>query len=140
VDAPLDRRVSFAANTSGGHMPDLLHPADAAPEQDPAAPPDDPGEFGVAGYASDSIQADLLVDALEDAGIDAFLDGDRAGMVEKLSSPAEGYPIRVPLKSLEAAGKLIAERKAALEADPEAAGRAADEAQLAEEAEAGQKS
>jgi hypothetical protein len=115
-------------------MAGVLNPPDGSPEEEPAVPPDDPGEFAIAGRAQDFLQADLLVAALEEADIDAFVDADRDGMVEKLSSPAEGYPIRVPLKHLAAASKLLEERKAALEADPEAAARAADEAQAAEEA------
>ena len=116
-------------------MADLLHPAETATEQEPATQPGDPGELAIAGRAQDSIEADLLVDALEEAGIAAFVDADRKGMVEKLSSPAEGFPIRVPAKDLERAIALLAEHKTALEADPEAGARAADEAEAAEEAE-----
>ena len=108
----------------------------AAVAGDPSLPDlrEDDRDFAVAGRAQDAIQADLLVDALEEAGIDAFVDSDRDGMVEKLSSPAEGYPIKVPRKDLERGSALLAERKAALEADPEAGARAAEEAQEAEAA------
>ena len=111
-------------------------PSAAAVATDPSLPDqrEDDRDFAVAGRAQDAIQAELLVDALEEAGIDAFVDADRDGMVEKLSSPAEGYPIKVPLRDLERGSALLAERKAALEADPEAGARAAEEAQEAEAA------
>jgi hypothetical protein len=105
--------------------------AEEAPNPNPA---EDDREFAIAGRAQDSIQAGLLVAALEEAGIDAFTDPDRDGMVEKLSAPAEGFPIRVPLADLDRASKLLAEAKAALESDPAGGARAADEASAAEEA------
>jgi hypothetical protein len=95
---------------------------------------DDDREFAIAGRAQDAIQASLLVAALEEAGIDAFTDADRDGMVEKLSAPAEGFPIKVPRADLEKATALVAEQKAALEADPAGGARAAEEASAAEEA------
>ena len=105
----------------------------AAPEES-QPPAEDNREFAIAGRAQDAIQATLLVAALDEAGIDAFTDADRDGMVEKLSAPAEGFPIRVPLADLEKASALLAEQKAALEADPAGGARAADEASAAEEA------
>ena len=95
---------------------------------------EDDREFAIAGRAQDAIQASLLVAALDEAGIDAFTDADRDGMVEKLSAPAEGFPIRVPLADLEKATALVAEQKAALEADPAGGARAAEEASAAEDA------
>ena len=111
-----------------------LPDAAAAPAPERPNTADDDAEFAVAGRAQDALQAGLLVDALEEAGIDAFVDADRDGMVEKLSSPAEGYPIRVRLEDLARGRVLLEERKAALEADPEAGARAAEEAQEAEAA------
>jgi hypothetical protein len=115
-------------------MADLLHPAADSQEQDSEGAPADPGDYAVAGNARDALEADLIVDALEEAGISAFVDSERKGMVEKLAAPAEGYPVRVPAKDLEKARALFEERKAALEADPDAAARAAEEAEAAEEA------
>ena len=114
-------------------------------DQNPAVAEESPNtsednrEFAIAGRAQDAIQASLLVAALEEAGIDAFTDAARDGMVEKLSVPAEGFPIRVPLADLERASKLVAEAKAALESDPAGGARAADEASAAEEAAAAAK-
>ncbi len=93
---------------------------------------DDDREFVVAGRARDSIQAGLLVAMLDEAGIDAFTDPDRDGMVEKLSAPAEGFPIRVPRVDLAKATALFIEQKAALEADPAGGALAAEEASAAE--------
>ena len=99
--------------------------ADAAEETQPQG--EDDREFAEAGRAADALQGDLLVSYLEEQGIEAFVDAARDGMVEKLSAPAEGFPIKVPVKDREKAAELIAERKAALEEDPEAASRAAEE-------------
>ena len=107
--------------------------ADAAEETQPQG--EDDREFAVAGRAHDALQADLLVSYLEEQGLEAFVDADRDGMVEKLSAPADGFPIRVPAKDLEKAAGLLAERKAALEEDPEAASRAAEEESAKSEAE-----
>ena len=95
---------------------------------------EDDREFAIAGRAQDAIQAEVLVAALEEAGIDAFTDADRDGMVEKLSAPAEGFPIRVPLADLQKAAALLAQAQAALDSDPAGGARAADEASAAEEA------
>lgn len=90
-------------------------------------PQDDNREFAVAGLANDAIEAELLVRACEDADIDAFVDAARDGMVEKLSAVSEKFEIRVPLKDLEAAQKVIAERRAALEGDPAGWQKAAED-------------
>ena len=92
-----------------------------------APPAEDDREFAVAGLANDMLEADLLVSACEEAGIDAFVDAARDGMVEKLSAPSENFEIRVPIKDLERAKVLVAERKAALESDPEGWAKAAEE-------------
>jgi hypothetical protein len=116
-------------------MADLLHPKVAAPEQDQESlpPPEDPGDFAVAGQAKDALQARLLADALDQAGIPAFVDAARDGMVRLLAAPAEGFLLRVPARDLERATALLEEHRAALESDPEAGARAADEAEAAEE-------
>ena len=115
-------------------MADLPNAAAVATEPEPPDLREDDAEFAVAGRAQDGLQADLLVEALDEAGIDAFVDSDRDGMVEKLSAPAEGYPIKVPIQDLQRATALLVEIKAALESDPEAGARAAEEAQEAEAA------
>ena len=92
-----------------------------------ALPQDDNREFAVAGLANDALEAELLVDACEEAGIDAFVDAARDGMVEKLSAPSEKFEIRVPIKELEAARKIIGERRAALESDPQGWEKAAED-------------
>ena len=96
---------------------------------------EDDREFAEAGRAANALQAELLVSYLEEQGIEAFVDPARDGMVEKLSSPAEGFPIKVPAKDVESAAAMIAARKAALDEDPEAASRAAEEEALREVAE-----
>jgi hypothetical protein len=105
--------------------------SDAA--DDASDTPDDPGQFEVAGTAPDSLEADLLGRALEDAGIPAIVHSPRSGVVGKLSTPVEVYNILVPARDLERARSLLAERRAALEADPEAAARAAEEEEEASE-------
>lgn len=90
-------------------------------------PQDDNREFAVAGLANDAIEAELLRTACEDADIDAFVEAARDGMVEKLSAVSEKFEIRVALKDLEAAQKLITERRAALEGDPAAWQKAAED-------------
>jgi 8-oxo-dGTP pyrophosphatase MutT (NUDIX family) len=48
-------------------------------------------------------------------------------VVGKIDSPVEVYDLLVPARDLERARSLLSERRAALEADPEAAARAAEE-------------
>jgi hypothetical protein len=114
-------------------MADLLHPRDSDADDDASDAPDDPGEFELAGTAPDSLEADLLWRALEDVGIPAIVHSPRSGVVGKLSSPVEVYNILVPARDLERARTLLAERRAALEADPEAAARAAEDEEQAGE-------
>ena len=114
-------------------MADLLHPRDSEKDDDLSEGPEDPGEFEVAGTAPDSFEADLLWRALEDEGIPAIVHSARSGVVGKLASPVEVYNILVPARELERARALLAERRAALEADPEAAARAAEEEEQAGE-------
>ncbi|MBS2023865.1 MAG: DUF2007 domain-containing protein [Deltaproteobacteria bacterium] len=90
-------------------------------------PQDDNREFAVAGLANDAIEAELLVDACDEAGIDAMVAAGRSGMVDKLAAVSETFEIRVAAKDLEAAQKIIAERKEALEQDPEGWSKAAEE-------------
>lgn len=89
-------------------------------------PQDDNREFAAAGLANDAIEAALLVTACEEAGIDAFVDAARDGMVEKVSAPSEKFEIKVPIKDVDAARQLISERRAALESDPEGWQKAAE--------------
>jgi hypothetical protein len=112
-------------------MADLFHPRDPGASDEASEAPDDPGEFEVAGTAPDSLEADLLWRALEDVGIPAIVHSARSGVVGKLSSPVEVYDILVPARDVERARSLLAERRAALEADPEAAARAAEEEEKA---------
>src|SRR5205823_10200031 len=114
-------------------MSDLLHPRDSDPDDDSSQEPEDPGDFEVAGTAPDALEADLLWRALEDAGIPVIVHSPRSGVVGKLSSPVEVYNLLVPARDLDRARSLVAERRAALEADPEAAARAAEEEERAEE-------
>ena len=113
-------------------MADLLHPDEGEEDEMPEAP-QELGEFEVAATARDAIEADLLWRACEDAGIPAIVRSPRSGLVGKLASPIEVFTILVPARDLEQARALLAERRAALEADPEGAGRAAEEAEAAEE-------
>jgi hypothetical protein len=87
----------------------------------------------VAGTAADSFEADLLWRALEDEGIPSIVHSPRSGVVGKLASPVEVYNILVPTRDVERARTLLAQRRAALEADPEAAARAAEEEEKAGE-------
>jgi hypothetical protein len=103
-------------------------------EQNPQQPNDDERDFVSAGIAQDAIEADLLRRICEDAGIEALVDSSRAGMVDKLSAPAEGWRIFVAAQDLPRARELITANRAALEADPEAGARAAEAAEAAEEA------
>lgn len=120
-------------------MADLFHPAQTDEDGTVRETPDDPGEFQVAASVPDPFEADLLSRALEDAGIPAIVHSPHAGMVGKIDSPVEVYNLLVPARDLDRAQSLIAERRAALEADPEAAARAAEDAEEAEE-ESGQRS
>ena len=95
---------------------------------------DDERELVAAGTAQDSIEADLLRGACEEAGIVVLIDEARGGMVEKLSNPSAAWTLRVPAADLDRARKLIAETRAAVEADPDAGARAAEDAEAAEEA------
>jgi hypothetical protein len=110
---------------------DLLHPDDT--EEEPEETPFDPGDFVLAMSAENSMQAELLVSACEEADIPAILQSPRSGPVGTISSPVDGFNILVPQRDFERAMKLLDERKAALEADPEGAARAAEEEEAAEE-------
>lgn len=114
-------------------MPDLLHPKNAEQEEAPETP-FDPGDFVLAMAAEDQMQAQLLVSACEEAEIPAILQSPRSGPVGTISSPVDGFNILVPQRDLERAMKLLGERRAALEADPEGAAKAAEDAEAAEEA------
>jgi len=113
-------------------MADLLHP-DETGEDEVSEAPRELGEFEVAATAPDALEADLLSRACEDAGIPAIVRSPRSGLVGKLASPVEVFNILVPAREVDRARALIAERREALEADPEGAGRAAEEAEAAEE-------
>jgi hypothetical protein len=113
-------------------MADLLHPNEAEEEAVDEAP-DDPGEFEVAGTAADAIEADLLWRALEDEGIPAIVRSPRSDFAGKLDAPVDLFSLLVPARDLDKARSLLEERRAALEADPDGAGRAAEEAESAEE-------
>jgi hypothetical protein len=54
-------------------------------------------------------------------------------VVGKLASPVEVYNILVPARDVERARTLLAERRAALESDPQGAARAAEEEEEAGE-------
>jgi hypothetical protein len=95
--------------------------------------PIDPGEFVLADTADDEILAGLLVRACEEAGIPAILQDPRAGVVGKLASPVDSFRILVPAQNLDGAQQVLQARREALEADPEGAGRAAEEAEAEEE-------
>lgn len=113
-------------------MADMLHPENAE-ESDLREEPQDPGDFEVAGTAADALEADLLWRALEDAGIPAIVRSPRSDFAGKLDAPVDLFTLLVPVRDLSQARSLLAERRAALEADPDSAGRAAEEAQAAEE-------
>jgi hypothetical protein len=113
-------------------MADLLHPSQTDGDEDVREAPEDPGEFAVAGSVPDSFEADLLSRALDEAGIPAIVHAPHSGMVGKIDSPVEVYNLLVPARELNRARLILAERRAALEADPEAAARAAEDAQEAE--------
>jgi hypothetical protein len=107
-------------------MADLLHPTGTDLEE-PEETPEDPGEFELAITAEDQLEAQLLVAACEEAGIQVILKSKRAGTVGTLASPVDGFDILVPRKDLERARLVLEERKLALEADPDGAARAAED-------------
>jgi hypothetical protein len=113
-------------------MADLLHPPEAE-EEDVQEAPEDPGEFEVAGSAADALEADLLWRALEDAGIPAIVRSPRSDIAGKIDSPVDAFTLLVLSRDLSQARSLLAERRAALESDPESAARAAEEAEASEE-------
>lgn len=114
-------------------MPDVLHPTDAEAEQEGTETPLDTGDFQLAATADDPILAERLLAACEDAGIPALLQSPRSGPVGTVASPVEGWEIRVPAEHRDRAAVLLEETKAALAADPEGAGRAAEEEEAASE-------
>jgi hypothetical protein len=107
-------------------MTDLLHPDQSDEEETPEAP-FDPGDFVLALSAEDAMEAQLLVAACEEAEIPAILQSPRSGLVGNIASPVDGFNILVPKRDLARAQALLQERKAALEADPAGAARAAEE-------------
>ena len=113
-------------------MADLLHPDETQQDEIPETPID-PGDFELAWSAENSMQAGLLADACEEAGIPCILQSPRSGPVGTISSPVESFNLLVPKKDLDRARALIAERRAALDADPEGAQRAAEEEEAAGE-------
>jgi hypothetical protein len=120
-------------------MPDVLHPAEGPDGDDDGEEQGlDDGDFVEVASADDGIEADLLRAACEDAGIPAIVRAPRQSMVGKIDAPSDSHTILVRNLDLEKARALIAERKAQLEADPEAAARAAEEEEAEEEAKANQ--
>jgi hypothetical protein len=113
-------------------MADLLHP-DETEQEDAPETPFDPGDFVLAMAAEDQMEAQLLVAACEDAGIPAILQSPRSGPVGTISSPVDGFHLLVPERDLARAMKILDERRAALDADPEGAARAAEEEEAAGE-------
>ena len=113
-------------------MADLLHPNDVA-ETELQEEPQDPGDFEVAGTAANALEADLLWRALEDAGIPAIVRSPRSDFAGKLDAPVDLFTLLVPVRDLPQARSLLTERRAALEADPDSAARAAEEEQAAGE-------
>jgi hypothetical protein len=113
-------------------MADLLHP-DETEQEDAPETPFDPGDFVLAMAAEDQMEAQLLVAACEDAGIPAILQSPRSGPVGTISSPVDGFRLLVPERDLARAMKILDERRAALDADPEGAARAAEEEEAAGE-------
>src|SRR5919204_3408787 len=109
-------------------MPDLLHPEEGEREEQEEAP-FDPGEFVFAMSAEDQVEAQLLVAACGEQDIPAILQSSRSGPVGTIASPVDGFNILVPQRDLAKALDLLQERKAALEADPDGAARAAEEEQ-----------
>ncbi len=114
-------------------MADLLHPDGTEQDEIPETPID-PGDFELVMSADDSMEAGLLADACEEAGIPCILQSPRSGAVGTIASPVESFNLLVPKQDLDRARSLLAERKAALQADPEGAQRAAEEEEAAGEA------
>jgi hypothetical protein len=114
-------------------MADVFHPSEGPDEEVDDETPIDTGDFAFAVSADDQIEAELLVSACEQAGIPAILQSPRSGPVGTIASPVDGFQILVPRRELERATRLLTERKAALEADPEGAARAAEEEEAAGE-------
>ncbi|HXN55538.1 MAG TPA: hypothetical protein VN874_04665 [Myxococcales bacterium] len=115
-------------------MADILHPAESDPADEPAIEqPIDPGDFEVAATAADSLEAEILVRACAEEHIPAILQSPRSGLVGTISSPVEAYVIQVPARDLDRARLLLAERRAALQSDPDGAARAAEEEEAASE-------
>ena len=114
-------------------MGDLLHP-DGPDEDESEETPFDPGDFVLALSAEDQMEAQLLVQACEEADIPAILQSPRSGPVGTISSPVDGFNILVPQKDLARATTLLQERRASLEADPEGNARAAEDAEAEESA------
>lgn len=122
-------------------MADILHPDPADSEADDQSPAGvaaeaagqgAPGQldrehFTVAATALDRFEADLLLQACDDLGIPAMLQEPRAGMVGKLSAPADAFVVAVPASEVERARALLAQRRGALEADAEGGERAAED-------------
>jgi hypothetical protein len=118
-------------------MPDLLHP-ESGPDEDESDEQSglDDGRFVVAGTAQNQIEAQLLRAACDEAGIPTLLRAPRDSMMGKIDAPADSFELMVRTGDLERARAVIAEGKAALEADPEGAARAAEEEEAAGEAQA----
>jgi len=115
-------------------MPDVLHPA-AGPDEDSIDQKGlDDGDFSVATTADDNIEAELLRNACEDAGIPAIVRSPRSSMVGKIDSPADSHEIMVRLTDLARAQALLAPLKASLEDDQVESERAAVEEEAAGEA------
>jgi hypothetical protein len=106
-------------------MADLLHPDQSDEEEAPEAPID-PGNFAYAMSAEDQVEAQLLVTACEEAGIPTILQSPLSGPVGTRLTGL-GFNIFVPQRDLAKAQALLQEKKAALEADPAGAARAAEE-------------
>ncbi len=113
-------------------MPDVLHPKEGVDEEIEERPVD-VGSFALAMSAEDQMQAELLVHACEEAGIPAILQSPRSGPVGTIASPVDGFNILVPARDMTRATEVLNERRAALDADPEGAARAAEEEELAGE-------
>lgn len=113
-------------------MADVLHPTEGE-EEEVQESPEDPGDFEVAGTAANALEADLLWRALEDAGIPAIVRSPRSDFAGKLDAPVDLFTLLVPVRDLSQARSLLAERRAALEADPDSAARAAEEEEAAGE-------
>jgi hypothetical protein len=114
-------------------MADILHPEEA--EQDEGSLEDqrareqplEVGDFVVAAAVADQFEAEILVQACGEAGIPALVTSPRSGLVGTMTSPVEAFLIQVPARDLSRARELLAERRAALESDPEGAARAAED-------------